>query len=220
MADIKKIDIVLNKFLVEQGLADSLCACYIEDCDSYYQYDSVLSRVVLGGLTNKKADEIYMDYCRELGLEVDVDVMTMSFLHEIGHHNTIDFLDGEEIFESEMIKLLLAANNEETKEYFKHVIKECKEFNIDYQSLLPTEVQRFYDLNPVQQNAISCDKAEANILNIVLQEIVKLYNIYQRAPQAKREIHDIKNIIEDCKKYNIDYKKVLTPEMLKFFGVE
>lgn len=108
----------------------------------------------------------------------------------------------------------------ETKEYFKYVIKECKEFNIDYQSLLPTEVQRFYDLNPVQENAISCDKAEANILNIVLQEIVKLYNIYQRAPQAKREIHDIKNIIEDCKKYNIDYKKVLTPEMLKFFGVE
>ena len=126
MADIKKIDIVLNKFLVEQGLADSLCACYIEDCDSYYQYDNVLSRVVLGGLTNKKADEIYMDYCRELGLEVDVDVITMSFLHEVGHHNTIDFLDGEEIFESEMIKLLLAANNEETKEYFMRYF-ECPE---------------------------------------------------------------------------------------------
>lgn len=126
MADIKKIDIVLNKFLVEQGLADSLCACYIEDCDSYYQYDAVLSRVVLGGLTNKKADEIYMDYCRELGLKVDVDVMTMSFLHEVGHHNTIDFLDGEEIFESEMIKLLLAANNKETKEYFMKYF-ECPE---------------------------------------------------------------------------------------------
>ena len=118
MADIKKIDIVLNKFLVEQGLADSLCACYIEDCDSYYQYDAVLSRVVLGGLTNKKADEVFMNYCKELGLMVDVHIETLSFLHEVGHHNTIDFLDGEEIFESEMVKLLLAANNEETEEYF------------------------------------------------------------------------------------------------------
>lgn len=109
---------------------------------------------------------------------------------------------------------------EQAKEYFKVNIKDCKEFNIDYQSLLPTEVQRFYDLNPIQQTAISCDKAKANILNIVLQEIVKLYNLYQQAPQAKREISDIKIEIEACKENNIDYKKVLTPEMLKFFGVE
>ena len=103
------------------------------------------------------------------------------------------------------------------KELSAGIIKECKEFNIDYHSLLPTEVQRFFDLDPVKQNALTCDKAKVNILNIVLQEIVKLYNLYQKAPQAKREILDIKNKIEECKINNIDYKKVLTPEMLKFF---
>ena len=106
------------------------------------------------------------------------------------------------------------------KKYFKDNIKHLKEFKIDYQSFLPTEVQRFYDLNPVQQNAISCDKAKANILNIILRETVKLYNLYQQAPQAERKIRDIKNYIKACKENNIDYKKVLTPEMLKFFGVE
>ena len=115
------------------------------------------------------------------------------------------------------------AKESETKqaqEYFKDNIKECKEFKINYQSLLPTEVQRFYSVNPVQQNSLTCDKAKVQILNIVLQEIIKLYNIYQKAPQAKRNIKDIKIYIDACKKHNIDYKSKLSPEIRRFFGVE
>ena len=108
----------------------------------------------------------------------------------------------------------------QVKENFKLNIKNFEEFKIDFQSLLPTEVQRFYGLNPVQQNSLTCDKAKVQILNIVLQEIVKLYNIYQKAPQAKREIIDIKDYIKDCKKHNIDYKSKLSPEIRRFFGVE
>ena len=116
MANVNKINTVLNSFLTKQGFSDELKACYVADKDSYYHYGKNL--VVLGGLTNKKADEIFMDYCKELGLEVDVHIETLSFLHEVGHHNTIDFLDSEEIFESEMVKLFLASKNEETEEYF------------------------------------------------------------------------------------------------------
>ena len=58
------------------------------------------------------------------------------------------------------------------------------------------------------------------ILNIVLQEIVKLYNLYQKAPQAKREIRDIKDYIKDCKEHNIDYKSKLSPEIRRFYGIE
>lgn len=115
------------------------------------------------------------------------------------------------------------AKESETKqaqEYFKDNIKECKEFKINYQSLLPTEVQRFYSVNPVQQNSLTCDKAKVQILNIVLQEIIMLYNIYQKAPQAKRNIKDIKIYIDACKKHNIDYKSKLSPEIRRFFGVE
>ena len=108
----------------------------------------------------------------------------------------------------------------ETKEYCKYVINNCQKYNINYQSLLPVEVQKFYDIEPVQQNSLTCEKAEVKTLNIVLEEIVKLYNIYQKAPQAKRKIKDIKDCIEDCKKHNIDYKSKLSPEVCKFFGIE
>lgn len=110
----------------------------------------------------------------------------------------------------------------ETKEYCKYEIKNCQKYNIDYQSILPLEVQKFYDIEPAAKlhNTITCDKAIVQILNIVLQEIVKLYNLYQKAPQAKREIRDIKDYIKDCKKHNIDYKSKLSPEIRKFYGIE
>ena len=108
----------------------------------------------------------------------------------------------------------------QSKDIFNRSIKNFQYYKIDYQSLLPTEVQRFYGLNPVRQNSLTCEKAEVKTLNIVLQEIVKLYNIYQKAPQAKRKIKDIKDCIEDCKKHNIDYKSKLSPEVCKFFGIE
>ena len=111
----------------------------------------------------------------------------------------------------------------------KLTIQDCKEYNIDYYSLLPTEVQSFYNVSPVQQNSLTCDKAEVKILNIVLQEIVKLYDLYQKAPQAERDIHNIKDYIKQCKRNNIDYKAELrkelgddkkVEELLKFYGVE
>ena len=110
----------------------------------------------------------------------------------------------------------------ETKEYCKYEIKNCQKYNIDYQSLLPLEVQKFYDIEPAAKlrNTITCDKAIVQILNIVLQEIVKLYKLYQKAPQAKREIPDIKIYIDVCKERNIDYKSKLSPEVRRFYGIE
>ena len=108
----------------------------------------------------------------------------------------------------------------QSKDVFNRSIKNYQYYKIDFQSLLPTEFQRFYGLNPVRQNSLTCDKAIVQILNIVLQEIVKLYNLYQKAPQAKREIRDIKDYIKDCKEHNIDYKSKLSPEIRRFFGVE
>ena len=108
----------------------------------------------------------------------------------------------------------------QTKEFFKHNVNNCKKYKIDFQFLLPTEVQKFYDLTPVQQNSLTCDKAIVQIINIVLEEIVKLYNLYQKAPQAKREIPDFNSFIDACKKHNIDYKSKLSPEIRRFFGIE
>ena len=71
---------VLNDFLKTQGYAeDEICAEYRADEDSYYDESTSVPLIVLGGLTNKKADD----------------------------HNTIDFLDDEEMEASEWTKFML-----------------------------------------------------------------------------------------------------------------
>ena len=113
----QEISKVLNNFLQVQGYTD-VTANFVQASDSYYTSDVECGEIVLGGLTNPKADEIFMKYCKTLGLEIEVSVETLSFLHELGHHNTLDFLDGSEITESELIKEELYMQNEETEEAF------------------------------------------------------------------------------------------------------
>ena len=121
----------------------------------------------------------------------------------------------------------------EMKEIGKNMIQLCNQYNIDYKSLFPLEVQKLYGIEPTvnQSNTLSCDKAKINILNIGLQEIVKLYNLYQKTPQVERKIETKHYIdyIETCKENNIDYKAILrkelgddkkVQELLKFYGVE
>ena len=108
----------------------------------------------------------------------------------------------------------------QAKEHTNHFIKDCNKFNIDYHALLPLEVQRFYDIKPTKQNTLTCEKAIVQLLNITLDEIVKLYNLYQQAPHAEREKYDIKDVIKSCQEHNVDYKSKLSPEIRKFYGIE
>ena len=125
----------------------------------------------------------------------------------------------------------LESEKKKTEEVWKLVTNHCEKFNIDYRSLLPFDVQKFYGIQPTRQNNLTCEKAMAKILTCTLKEMAKLYNLYQQAPQAEREI-DKKSanyIIADCKKRNIDYRAILLKELgdkkkvddlLKLFGVE
>lgn len=115
---VTEITNILNDFLKTQGYAeDEIYAEYRENEDSYYDESSSIPLIVLGGLTNKKADEVFMNFCKnDLGLKTEVSVITLSFLHELGHHNTIDFLDEEENADSEFTKLMLAILGEDTEE--------------------------------------------------------------------------------------------------------
>lgn len=120
---VTEVTNVLNEFLKTQGYAeDEIYAEYRADEDSYYDESTSVPLIVLGGLTNKKADEIFMRFCKEeLGLVTDVDIVTLTFLHELGHHNTIDFLDEEENADSEFTKLMLAVLGEDTeKDYMSY----------------------------------------------------------------------------------------------------
>jgi hypothetical protein len=59
-----------------------------------------------------------------------------------------------------------------------------------------------------------------------LNQLVQFYNLYKEDPNSvKKEdlewtLGHAKRVYNDCKEYNIDYKKELTPEMLKFYGIE
>lgn len=119
----------------------------------------------------------------------------------------------------------------QAKEHGRFFIRGCEKFNIDYHSLLPLEVQKFYDIQPTKQNDLTCEQAKAQILTCALKELAKLYNLYQQAPQAERDINkkNVNSIIEHCKEYGIDYNAILTKELgdkkkvddlLKFFEVE
>ena len=59
-----------------------------------------------------------------------------------------------------------------------------------------------------------------------LENLVKFYSLYKKDPKtvypdeiARMKV-SAKEIVQDCKEYNIDYKKELTPEILKFYGIE
>ena len=111
----------------------------------------------------------------------------------------------------------------EANESAEYMVSRCKDLNIDYQLLLPTEVMEFYNIKTDgnQRNTLTCEQATVQLLNILLKEIVKLYNQHGK--------YDIESIIKDCKEYNIDYRAILqkelgskqkVDELLKFFGVE
>ena len=59
-----------------------------------------------------------------------------------------------------------------------------------------------------------------------INQLVQFYNLYKEDPNSVKQenlewmLVNAKEIVQDCKEYNIDYKKELTPEMLKFYGVE
>ena len=115
-----KITNILNNFLRTQGYPeDEIYAEYRENENSYYDESYSTSLIVLGGLTNKKADKVFMEFCKnDLGLKTKVSIITLSFLHELGHHNTTYLLDEEEIINSEFTKLMLSILGKETKEAF------------------------------------------------------------------------------------------------------
>lgn len=113
----EKVTKVLNNFLESQGYSEDVVAKFINISDSYYA-PGIIGEVVLGGITNKAADEVFLRYCKELGLNIEVSVETLSFLHELGHYNTMDFLDDDEILESELTKLMLYMQDEESEENF------------------------------------------------------------------------------------------------------
>lgn len=111
----ERIDTILNNFLKKNGF-DGARAEYVEHSDSYY-CDGL---IVLGGLSDLLGDEIFLDYCKNtLGLKVELSVETLSFLHELGHHNTLEIINDDDYLASEIIKRMLYEQDVEDEERFR-----------------------------------------------------------------------------------------------------
>ena len=77
-----------------------------------------------------------------------------------------------------------------------------------------------------KQRSAEAIKLSKETLISILGHMKEIYSIYLIDPNSIPQSElvsarkDAKEVIQDCKKYNIDYKKELTPEMLKFYGIE
>lgn len=108
------VEQVLNKFLT--NFKFECTAKYMEDSDSYY--DDAEEVIILGGMSDLTADMYFMNLCKERGLKAEVNVDTMSFLHELGHYETMFLLDDEDWKKSYLIKAV-AEVKQDYMMYFK-----------------------------------------------------------------------------------------------------
>lgn len=88
---VKLLDNILNEFLeefdAEAGIGPDFAYYY---ASSYIQYTLAVS---------DKASTYFMNHVHSLAPDIKCDVFLISFLHELGHHETCDELsDEDEIF--------------------------------------------------------------------------------------------------------------------------
>lgn len=105
---------ILNNFLLENHFNET--AKYIAESDSYYDDGEEL--IVLGGLTVPTADEIFIKYCHSLGLSYEVDIEVLSFLHELGHGETLHIATEEDELNRDLTIMLCNLLGVEDEEDF------------------------------------------------------------------------------------------------------
>ena len=121
--------------------------------------------------------------------------------------------------------------NEKRLEEFENtvdLIDECwkkynKEFWLYAQKRSADAQKRSADAQKRSADAI---KESIRLTNERLWHLIKFHELYKKNPSVAKteEIQHMKNsakeIISDCKEYGIDYKKILSVEVLKFYGVD
>jgi len=77
-----------------------------------------------------------------------------------------------------------------------------------------------------QQRSADAQQETIRLTKNWLDELIRFYSLYKRDPssvkhdQLRQSRENAKKIIQNCKKYNIDYKTKLSPEVRKFYGID
>lgn len=102
---------ILNKFL-EPFEATAFAGTDF----SYFYIDSSIEYTFV---ISERMDRLFMEYAKSIGLKTKIDIFLLSFLHELGHHETLDEIDDDDEEYSRLIKENLNSDNDDNcKIYF------------------------------------------------------------------------------------------------------
>ena len=77
-----------------------------------------------------------------------------------------------------------------------------------------------------QQRSADAQQETIRLTKNWLDELIRFYSLYKRDPssvkhdQLRQSRENAKKIIQNCKKYNINYKSKLSPEVRRFYGID
>ena len=114
----KKIIKPLNKWLAQNGFNTE---CVFEK-DGVFQYDPNDNIIIIPGTHIDEPDSLFMKCLRGLGLISDFDTITLSFLHELGHAQTLDLFTDKESAKCDDIK----------REYQFTIDEDSDDFYLEY----------------------------------------------------------------------------------------
>ena len=83
---------------------------------SYFYIDSSIEYTFV---VSERMNRLFMEYAKSIGLKTKIDIFLLSFLHELGHHETLDEIDDDDEEYSRLIKENLNSDNDDNcKIYF------------------------------------------------------------------------------------------------------
>jgi len=125
--DTTRIDDLLNRFLADN---DFECTVFA-DTDFAYYYAS--SRISYSFVVSERMDRLFLDFAKRKGLTVDCGIFLLSFFHELGHNETIDDLEDDEMDYCTDVKETLTDSDADAETYFNLIDETlATEWAIDY----------------------------------------------------------------------------------------
>lgn len=111
---ISELDKIINDFLLDNNFD---CSAKFGS-DFAYWYEN--SEIEYSLLVSERLDNMFKEFAESIGLKINCGNFLLSFFHELGHHNTLDFLDDDLYKESQLIKSNLNSEiDEDCKKYFE-----------------------------------------------------------------------------------------------------
>ena len=111
---ISELDKIINDFLLNNNFD---CSAKFGS-DFAYWYEN--SEIEYSLLVSERLDNMFKEFAESIGLKINCGNFLLSFFHELGHHNTLDFLDDDLYKESQLIKSNLNSEiDEDCKKYFE-----------------------------------------------------------------------------------------------------